>query len=419
LVLHEQGRHDLAEKELRQHLVAEPSDGFAHALLAVSLLEQGQREAADQTAREAIAHAPDLAFAHYVLARVLSDRNHEDEASAAIQEAIRLEPTDADYHGMNAAILFDCERWNDALAAANTGLQCDPEHVACNNLRAMSLVRLGRKAEAGETISATLARDPDNSASHATKGWTDLEQGQRHVAMEHFRESLRLDPTNDWARSGLVEAIKAGNPIYSVMLKYFLWMQKLSDQARWGFILGAYFGNRLLRGASKANSELAPWILPLQVLYGMFVLMTWLAQPIFNLMLFMHPMGRHALNKDQRSQALWVGLSLFLCLAFLGPWIVSGYHSTFLIPALVFGLLAIPVASVFICEVGWPRRVMAAITFFLAATGLIAVVTISVMNPEQKSLAGFLGMASFVVFLVGSFASQWIANWLATQKPRR
>ena len=69
------------------------------------------------------------------------------------------------------------------------------------------------------------ARDPDDAFSHANQGWTLLEQGNRKKAMEHFRESLRLDPTNGWAQAGLVEAIKAGNPVYAVMLKYFLWIQ--------------------------------------------------------------------------------------------------------------------------------------------------------------------------------------------------
>jgi tetratricopeptide (TPR) repeat protein len=329
LVLNQQGRHDLAEKELRQHLASEPNDGFAHGLLAISCLEQERLKEAEQSAREAIGNAPDFAFTHYALARVLSSRNREDEAVTAIQEAIRLEPTDADYHGTMAGIEFDRRNWPAALAAAETGLQFDPEHVACNNLRAMALVKLGRKAEAGATIERTLARDPDDAFSHANQGWTLLEQGQRKPAMEHFRESLRLDPNNSWAQAGLVEAIKAGNPVYAIMLKYFLWTQKLSDRARWGILLGGYFGSRLLAGLSASNPEWSPWIMPLRALYIGFALLTWLAHPFFNLLLFLHPFGRHALNKDQRSQATWVGLCLALALGSLAaaPVTRSGFES--------------------------------------------------------------------------------------------
>lgn len=419
LVLHQQGRHDLAEKELRQHLTSEPNDGFAHALLAISCLEQERVKEAEQSAREAIGAAPDSAFTHYALARVLSERNRENEAVTAIQEAIRLEPTDADYHGMLAGIEFDRRQWQAALNAAETGLQFDPEHVACNNLRAMALVKLGRKAEAGVTIEQTLARDPDDAFSHANQGWTLLEQGQRKKAMEHFRESLRLDPTNDWAKAGLVEAIKAGNPIYAVMLKYFLWTQKLSDGARWGILLGGYFGSRFLAGLSASNPAWSPWIMPIRALYIAFALLTWLAQPIFNLLLFLHPFGRHALNKDQRAQATWVGLCLGLAIGSLVLWLVSGRNEDYIVPALVFGLLAIPTSAVFVCSKGWPRITMAAITLGLTASGLLAVIIISLLQPRANSSLGLLGSGAYLLFLIGSFISQWVANWLAAQRPRR
>jgi tetratricopeptide (TPR) repeat protein len=419
LVLNQQGRHDLAEKELRQHLASEPNDGFAHGLLAISCLEQERLNEAEQSAREAIGNAPDFAFTHYALARVLSSRNREDEAITAIHEAIRLEPTDADYHGMLAGIEFDRRQWQAALNAAETGLQFDPEHVACNNLRAMALVKLGRKAEAGVTIERTLARDPDDAFSHANQGWTLLEQGQRKKAMEHFRESLRLDPTNEWAQAGLVEAIKSGNPVYAVMLKYFLWMQKLSDRARWGILLGGYFGNRLLAHLSTSNPEWSPWIMPLRALYIGFALLTWLAHPFFNLLLFLHPFGHHALNKDQRSQATWVGLCLALALGSLALWLVSGRNEDYLIPALVFGLLAIPTSAIFICSSGWPRATMTALTLGLTVAGLTAVTVICFVQPLEKSSLGALGGGAFIIFLIGTFVSQWVANWLATQRPRR
>jgi tetratricopeptide (TPR) repeat protein len=283
----------------------------------------------------------------------------------------------------------------------------------------MSLVKLGRKAEAGETIRTTLARDPDNAFSHANQGWTLLEQGQRRQAMEHFRESLRLDPTNDWARGGLVEAIKSGNPIYAVVLRYFLWMQKLSDGMRWGILLGGYFGSRLLGQLSVSHPEWSLWITPLRVLYIAFALLTWLAAPIFNLALFLHPFGRHALDDDQRKQAIWVGVCLALGLTSLGAWLVYTGGHDFLIPALVFGLLAIPASAVFCCHRGWPRLAMAAIALGLTAVGLTAVGVICFLHPPKNSALGGLGMSAFSLFLFGSIASQFIANWLAGQRPRQ
>lgn len=407
----------MAEKELRQHLVQEPNDGFGHSLLAISLLEQERLDDAEQAAREGIGNMPDLAFAHYALARVLSSRNREAEAVGAIHEAIRLEPTDADFHGMLASIEFARQQWQASLNAAETGLQFDPEHTGCNNLRAMALVKLGRKAEAGATIDRTLARAPEDPFSHANQGWTLLEQGRRKEAMHHFRESLRLDPTNDWARAGLVEAIKSGNPLYAVMLKYFLWMQKLSPNARWGIIIGGYIGNRLLGGAARSNPDLAPWLLPVRILYLVFVVLTWLAYPIFNLMLFLHPMGRHALDHEQRSQASWVGILLALAIASLSLWLVA-HDDRFLLPAIVFGLLAIPTSAIYSCAIGWPRLTMTAITLTLLAAGMTSVL-LSFGRLAKDSPAANIEGGSFTLFLIGTFVSQWIANWLSQQRPRR
>ena len=418
-VLQSQGRHDLAEKELRQHLAELPTHGFAHAVLALNLVEMDRLDDAQESAREAIGLAPDAAFSHYAMARVLSSRNREDEAATAIQEAIRIEPADADYHGMLAAIEFHRRRWQPSLDAAETGLQFDPEHVNCNNLRAMALVKLGRKAEAGATIDATLSRDPGNAVSHANKGWTLLEQGKRKEAMGHFRESLRLDPTSDWARAGLVEAIKAGNPIYAVMLKYFLWMAKLSSRAQWGIVLGGYFGNRMLGLLSRSNPAWSPWIDPIRVAYVAFALLTWLAHPVFNLMLFLHPQGRHALSTDQREQASWIGLILGLALASLGMWFYTGKKFEFILTALVLGLLAIPTMAVFGCSHGWPRRTMVAVTAVLVATGFFAVFVMLFSDTSPNSSLGESAMNALNFFFIGIFATQFLAGGLATQRPRR
>src|SRR6185436_9021657 len=108
---------------------------------------------------------------------------------------------------------------------------------------------------------------PENAFTHANQGWTYLNKGEPKKALEHFRESLRLDPANEWARHGIVEALKARNIIYAVMLKYFLWMARLSRGARWGIILGGYFGIQLLASMARSNPAIAPWILPLRILY--------------------------------------------------------------------------------------------------------------------------------------------------------
>lgn len=409
----------MAEKELRQLLAAAPQNAFALALLAISLAELQRREEAEAAAREAIGHEPDMAFAHYALARILSDRNRLDDAANAIREAVRLEPGDADYHGMQAAIELGKERWQSALDAAETGLQMNPEHVTCNNLRAMALVKLGRKQEAAATIDNTLSREPENSFSHSNKGWTLLEQGRRNEALKHFQESLRLEPGNEWAREGLVQALKAGNPVYAVVLKYFLWMQKLSGGARWGILLGGYFGNRALGSLANSNPDWAPWVAPVRILYLSFALLTWLAEPILNLFLFTHPLGRHALSHDQRRQSLLVGLCLTAALALLLISFGTSLASPYRVSAMMLALLSIPVASVYSCHKGWPRTVMGTIAGVLAMAAVSGTFFLSVLQPPSRT--GLAAVAGFLiaVFFVGTFISMWVANFLVGQRPEQ
>ena len=422
LLLLQQSRFEQAEAELRQALGVDPHDAHAHALLALCLVERKKFDEATAEARQAVHLSPDFSFAHYAHARVLYERNHYPEAQAAIEEAIRLDSTNANYFSMLGGIHFDQRRWPAALDAAEQGLQFDPEHIGCTNLRAMAMVKLGRRAEAGTTIDAALARNPDDPVTHANQGWTYLEKGDPKKALEHFREALRLDPMNDWARHGIVEALKARNILYAWMLKYFLFMSRLSTRAQWGIVLGGYFGNRLLGSLANSNPALEPWVLPVQVLYIVFAVLTWTAYPFFNLMLRLNRFGRFALTQKQTVECNWFGLLFFLAVGSLGGCIMAGFESPWLMSLTVCGLLLLPLSGFFRCPEGWPRWVMLAalIVLLLIGAGAIGLMWQAYLGGNQfvKSTANqafdLLG-----AFSIGVLLSTILANILMAQRPRR
>ena len=414
LLLFQQTRYDLAEAELRQSLGTEPDNAYAHALLGLCLAHREQFQEASTETQQAIHLSPDFPFAHYALAHVYYDRNRFSEALAAINEAIRLDPENADQYALLANVHLQEHRWREALNAAEQGLQFDPQHVGCTNLQAMAMVKLGRKSEAGRTIDTALSRHPENALTHANQGWTLLEHGDPKKAAEHFREALRLDPQNEWARQGIIEALKARNFIYAWMLKYFLWMAKFSQRGQWGIVLAGYFGNRILAVIAHENPRLAPWILPLRILYVVFALMTWLAYPFFNLVLRLNKFGRLVLSREQTIATNWFGLCLLLALIGLVGCAIRGLNSPWIVIALVFGLLLLPVAAVFRCAVGWPRNLMAAVTIGLALFGL-ADFALMFFNLAPWDAA----ISLLVTFAVCIMASTWLANFLVTQRPRR
>ncbi len=398
-------RHELAERELRQELAADPENARAHAFLALCLAERESYAAATKEAQAAIHLAPDMAFAHYALARILHERNRWEEARPAIREAIRLDPEDADYFALWSAIELSEGELTMALRAAEQGLRLDPEHVGCNNLRAMVLVRLGRKEQAGATIATALARDPENELSHANQGWTLLHRGQHQKALEHFREALRLDPHLDWARTGIVEALKARHFVYSVLLRYFLWMSNLSQQGQCFVILSAVLVYKLLEALADHNPTLAPWIRPILIAYILFAISTWLASPLFDLLLRLDRFGRHALSRDQLVASNWLAGLLGLALLCLILWLLTG-HPLGLAGAIYFGLLSVPVVAIFKCAPGWPRWLMALYTVVLACVPWSALFT---------GDGGGAGRA----FLISVFLSAFVATGLAMVVPRR
>ena len=88
-ILSQQGRHELAEKELRAYLAEAPTDGVGHGLLAVTLNELERWDEAEKAARSAIGYDPELPFAHYALAVILLDRRKWEESIVAAEEALR------------------------------------------------------------------------------------------------------------------------------------------------------------------------------------------------------------------------------------------------------------------------------------------------------------------------------------------
>jgi len=420
ILLFDQSRYKQAEDEFRQAIAVEPRQAYAHAMLGLCLSYQQRYDEAETEVREAIHLEPGLAWAHYAHACVLHERNDFSGSRKAVDEAIRLDPGEVEYYAMLAAVCFSQRQWSAALGSAEIALSLDAEHVRATNLRAMALVKLGRKIEAGAAIETALAKNPEDSVTHANQGWTLLEQGQPHKALEHFKESLRLDPQNEWAAQGILEAMKARNMLYAVMLKYFLWMSKLSSGVQWAIILVGMFGSRFLRSVSKSQPELAPWIMPIQILYLVFVMLTWTARPIFNLLLRLDPFGRLVLSSEQKREANLVGV----CFLFAAVSLLLGFlvHGALLIGALVFAVIAIPVAGTFSCESGWARKTMTVITLVIATLGIGAVTLLLLEGPgtnEAPDPLGGLAMTIFPFFFIAVVVSQFLGNFLAGRTSRK
>ena len=391
----------------RQALTAEPDDALAHALLALGLSHLEQSKEAVDAGRRAVALAPELSFAHYALGWALLERAEVSAAERSAREALRLDP-DSHGYALLAQIHVRQKHWAEAIKAAEKGLQIEPEHPGCANLRALSLGALGRSDEAAAVMTAVLALDPDDAFGLTNRGWLMLRQSRPQEALESFREALRLDPTLDWARTGIIEALKARSPLYRLVLRYELWVGSLTARAQWFLILGLFFGGRVVRGLLRSNPGLWPVLGPLMALYIFVVFGSWIANPLSNLFLRVNLFGRHALNRAERAASNIVGGCLIAAVIGMVAYAITS-NGGWIVLAIVGVFLLIPVGG---AARGHGTRAFRAL--------LIAAVLLGACGTASALLV-FTGMQMgdllFAVFLVGTVVYAWGANVLLTRHP--
>jgi hypothetical protein len=188
-------------------------------------------------------------------------------------------------------------------------------------------------------------------------------------------------------------------------------MGRLSGRAQWGVILGAWFGYQILRNIANRNPSAAKFLWPILLAYIVFVVMTWLAGPLLNLVLRLHRFGRYALSREQIIKSNWIGG--LLAVAIISASAAAMLRSEPLITlAVVSAFMVMPMSSAFTCERGWPRNVMFAIAALLALIGICAVLI------DPKVQVNQLGVNLLIVFVIGVVVSSFLMHALRMVKPR-
>lgn len=399
-VLIEQKKYADAEKILT-NLLAEYSDNIHFlSLLAEVNLQQNKPDAANGIIDNAIALSPDTSHLFYTKSRIAIMQDKLGEAEKHIHQAISLEPYDADYFALLASIKLGRKDFNEALEAANKALSTDPENILALNIRSTALNKLNRSKEAAKTIEGALKEDPNNAYTHANYGWGLLEKGEYKKALEHFKEALSNDPSSDYAQSGILEAIKATNPIYRWFLKYQFWINNLKAQYQWRFLIGFFLVFRALKTLARNNETLQPYLTPLVIVLGLLAFSTWIITPISNLLLRFNKYGQLLLDKKQKMSANLVAASLGVFVVGLLLYFILSDER--MLPLAIFGFLMMPPLGV-VFSPSQKKQVLLIYTVALAITGIVAIAI-------TFSTGKILNTMSFV-FIIGFAVFQWVANY--------
>lgn len=168
---------------------------------------------------------------------------------------------------------------------------------------------------------------------------------------------------------------------------------------QWAFIIGIYIAYRITLKLAESVPALAPILYPLVVFYIIFAFSTWIAAPVSNLFLRLHPLGKYALTDDEKVASNITGVlavgSLICFAAYFGLghifyFVLGGYLMLMMIP--IGGTFAVPKESK-------GRKYLMYYTLFLASIGIIWMVV-----PQFQWLV--------IVFALGIFAYGFVANYL-------
>lgn len=301
-----QNRPKEAEKELLQVLQQEPDNDHALSMLGRSKYDLRLYNEGIGAIQQAIRVDPENGYYFYLLAfgYYQTDANHS--AKRYLQRAIELAPYAADFYGLWAMILLEEKDFSQALQKANEGLAIDAENITCLNARSTALNKLKRVDDAISTMQDALQQDPENAFTHTTIGWNLLEKGRHKEAGDHFREALRINPNLEGARGGLKESMKSKIAPYRWLLQYSFWINNKGKNARWIIPVGLIFLVRFVSEMTRQSDNTGLTIAGNIVIgiYILFVLTSWLINPIANFFLLFYKDGKYALSAHERWNAI-------------------------------------------------------------------------------------------------------------------
>ncbi len=227
IVCYQTKQYKNAEKEFRQELAQIPDSAAAHAMLGMTLVAMRKGDQGHKEALEAVRLFPDYAYGHYTLSYTFAATNRPKEAEKAIIEAIRIHPDEAYLFARASQIYQNQKKFQKALEMADLGLACEPEHDECLINRGAALLDLNRLQEAEEATRQALRVDPESHTAHLNYGTIQLRLFNHADAFTHYREALRLSPNSEPARLGVIESLKAKNPLYHGLLRFSVFCRAL------------------------------------------------------------------------------------------------------------------------------------------------------------------------------------------------
>ena len=313
---------DLALQEVQRALEHDPQSAEAHVCGAWIWRDRNRLPEAEQSAHAALGLQPNSAPAHHILAVVLWDQGRIADAEVSFRDALRFNHPDQAVYLVNFGRMMNASyRSQEALELAERALELAPGMSGAHDVRGLALARLGRTDEARAEYLEALRLNPRNAVAHNNLGVLALGEGEANPAADSFRAALRLNPNDERARRNLALALKARYPVYSWVLALNRYLMSPADRPRWrrllqallGLVIGLFVLGVPFPVFSEIGAALWMFLLP-ALLVAMALIVIWkaVADPVFNTLLLLDPLGRQAHDFDPVDAAVLVQVALVL-----------------------------------------------------------------------------------------------------------
>lgn len=363
------------------------------ALRAMVLAEHDRLDEAWSQALAAHHSDPDHPYVCFALGEVALARGEVLDAITAAQQAQRVAPFFTEAILLEARARSRAGQWEHVKELADRVLDVAPHSESAAVLGAVAR-EIESKGYPTEDPWRVVARQfPLNPVARAGSGWMELRAGNARAARGEFEQALALDPSLTWAREGLVIALKARSPVYRLVLRFFLWIGRFPQRTRNLILIGGFIGYRLLRSLAKSQPELQPFIAPLLIAYLVFVVLTWLADPLLDLMLMLRAETRRLLSQDSRTAALLVVACLTTALVLV---LLASIAPNLFGMGLGIGLLSFTISGAY-RHTGTKRRA-------LLRTAALAAILLA-LSAFATGNSGLLLGAGFILIIGGTWYS--------------
>lgn len=206
-------------------------------------------------------------------------------------------------------------QYKGALRYANKALAIDPSHVASLNTRTSTLLHMDKKEDSLKASAEALREAPNNAYSHCNAGWNLLEKGKTNKAMTHFREALSIDPNFNYAKEGMIEALKTKNDFYYFYLKCSDWINNSYSYAPRVLLVICFICFKMIGNFTLGERLGLSIVLPALALVNFFLYTKMVMPPFSNLFLRLNSYAKHLFDKTDIIVSNFVGISFLVFLS--------------------------------------------------------------------------------------------------------